>query len=154
MWRRHNRHLWRCAAFFKTPLQCHYQQSQRPTYASHRFTCGREGQYWVPNPNYCIVNHDTLTMSLSTVTTANWRFAPIHMREGKTILGAKSKILYSETALYRKPFGIGHISMLQAGRSRDRVPMMWIFFNLLNSSSRTMVLGSTQPLSTRNPPGG
>jgi hypothetical protein len=33
----------------------------------------------------------------------------------------------------------------------------WIFFSLLNSSSRTMVLGSTQPLtkiSDRNLPGG
>jgi hypothetical protein len=44
--------------------------------------------------------------------------------------------------------------MLQAGRSRVRVPMRWIFFfNLPNPSSRTMALGSTQPLtevSTRN----
>jgi hypothetical protein len=36
--------------------------------------------------------------------------------------------------------------MLQAGRSRDRVPMRWIFSNLRNPSGRTMVLGSTQPL--------
>jgi hypothetical protein len=51
--------------------------------------------------------------------------------------------LYSEIALSRKPFGIGHIhtsllkmargsvvgqcTMLQAGRSRVRVPMRWIF---------------------------
>jgi hypothetical protein len=43
--------------------------------------------------------------------------------------------------------------MLQVGRSRDRVPMRWIFSNLLNPSDRTMALGSTQPLtemSTRN----
>jgi hypothetical protein len=43
--------------------------------------------------------------------------------------------------------------MLQGGRSWDRVPMRWIFSNLLNPSSRTMVLRSTQPLtevSTRN----
>jgi hypothetical protein len=43
--------------------------------------------------------------------------------------------------------------MLQTGRSRDRVPMRWIFSNLPNPSSRTMALGSTQPLtemSTRN----
>jgi hypothetical protein len=42
--------------------------------------------------------------------------------------------------------------MLQAGMSRDRVPMRWIF-NLLTPSSRTMALESTQPLteiSTRN----
>jgi hypothetical protein len=43
--------------------------------------------------------------------------------------------------------------MLQAGRSRDRVPMRWIISNLPNPSGRTMALGSTQPLtemSTRN----
>jgi hypothetical protein len=47
--------------------------------------------------------------------------------------------------------------MLQAGRLRDRVPERWIFFNLPNPSSRTMALGSTQPLtemSTRDIPGG
>jgi hypothetical protein len=42
--------------------------------------------------------------------------------------------------------------MLQAGRSRDRVPMRRIFFfffsNLPNPSGRTMALGSTQPLTT------
>jgi hypothetical protein len=27
----HIGHLWRCVAFFTTPLQCQYQQSQRPT---------------------------------------------------------------------------------------------------------------------------
>jgi hypothetical protein len=50
-----------------------------------------------------------------------------------------------------------NVTMLQAGRSRVRVPMRWIFFNLPNSTSRTMALGSTQPLtemSTRNLPGG
>jgi hypothetical protein len=44
--------------------------------------------------------------------------------------------------------------MLQAGRSRDRVLMRWI---LPNPSSRTMALGSTQPLtemSTTNLLGG
>jgi hypothetical protein len=38
-----------------------------------------------------------------------------------------------------------------------RVPIRWILFNLPNRSSRTMALGSTQPLtemSTRNFPGG
>jgi hypothetical protein len=48
-------------------------------------------------------------------------------------------------------FGWG--SMLQAGTSRDRVYMRWIFFNLPNISDRIMALGSTQPLiemSTRN----
>jgi hypothetical protein len=44
--------------------------------------------------------------------------------------------------------------MLQAGRSRVQVPMRSLdFFNLPNTSSCTMALGSTQPLtemSTRN----
>jgi hypothetical protein len=47
--------------------------------------------------------------------------------------------------------------MLQAGRSRDRIPDEVDFFNLPNPSSRTMAPGSTQPLtemSTRNIPGG
>jgi hypothetical protein len=47
--------------------------------------------------------------------------------------------------------------MLQAGRSPVRVPVEVDFFNLPDPSSRTMALGSTQPLtkmSTRNLPGG
>jgi hypothetical protein len=48
---------------------------------------------------------------------------------------------------------VGWGTMLQAGRSRVRVPMRWIFFNWSNPSSRTMARRSTQPLtemSTRN----
>jgi hypothetical protein len=47
--------------------------------------------------------------------------------------------------------------MLQAGWSPVRVPDEVDFFNSPNLSSRTMALGSTQPLtemSTRNLPGG
>jgi hypothetical protein len=47
--------------------------------------------------------------------------------------------------------------MLQAGRSPARLPDKVDFFNLSNSSNRTMGLGSTQPLtemSTRNLPEG
>jgi hypothetical protein len=47
--------------------------------------------------------------------------------------------------------------MLQARRSRDRIPDEVDFFNLPNPSSRTMALGSTHPLtemSTRNIPRG
>jgi hypothetical protein len=43
--------------------------------------------------------------------------------------------------------------MQQAGRSRFRVPMRWIFLNSPNPSGRIMALGSTQPLtemSTKN----
>jgi hypothetical protein len=46
--------------------------------------------------------------------------------------------------------------MLHAGRSPVESRMRWILFNLPNPSRRTMVLGSTQPLtemSTRNLPG-
>jgi hypothetical protein len=52
---------------------------------------------------------------------------------------------------------VGWGTMLQAGRSGVRVSMRWIIFNWPNPSSRTMALGSTQPLtemSTRNLPGG
>jgi hypothetical protein len=47
--------------------------------------------------------------------------------------------------------------MLQAGRSPVRIPDEVDFFNLPNLSSRTMALGSSQPLtemSTRNLPRG
>jgi hypothetical protein len=47
--------------------------------------------------------------------------------------------------------------MLQAGRSPVRILDEVDFFNIPNYSSRTMALGSTQPLkeiSTRNLPGG
>jgi hypothetical protein len=47
--------------------------------------------------------------------------------------------------------------MLQAERSPVRIPDEVDFFNLTNPSSRTVALGSTQPLtemSTRNLPGG
>jgi hypothetical protein len=48
--------------------------------------------------------------------------------------------------------------MLQAGRSRIRFSIRSLdFFNLPNPSSRTMALGSTQPLtemSSKNFPGG
>jgi hypothetical protein len=52
---------------------------------------------------------------------------------------------------------VGWDTMLQPGRSPIRVPDELDFFNLPNPSSRTMALGSTQPLtkmSTRNLPGG
>jgi hypothetical protein len=48
-------------------------------------------------------------------------------------------------------------TVIQAGRSRFRVSMKWIFTNWSNPFSRTVVLGSTQPLTevgTRNIPGG
>jgi hypothetical protein len=41
---------------------------------------------------------------------------------------------------------VGLGTMLQTGRSRDQIPDEVNFFNLPNPSSRTMTLGSTQPL--------
>jgi hypothetical protein len=53
---------------------------------------------------------------------------------------------------------VGWGTMPQTGKSRVRIPRRSLdFFNLPNPSSRTMTLGSTQPLiemSTRNLPGG
>jgi hypothetical protein len=52
---------------------------------------------------------------------------------------------------------VGSDTMLQDGRSPVRVPDKVDFFNLPSPSTRTMVLGSIQPLteiSTRNLPGG
>jgi hypothetical protein len=52
---------------------------------------------------------------------------------------------------------VGWGTMLQAGRSRIRVPTRWIFFNLSNPSGSTVILESTQSLtemSIRNLLGG
>jgi hypothetical protein len=52
---------------------------------------------------------------------------------------------------------VGSGTMLQAGRSRVRIPMSLDFFISPNPSSRTMVRGWTQPvteMSTRNLPRG
>jgi hypothetical protein len=60
-------------------------------------------------------------------------------------------------AYYYRYWGVvGSCTMLQAGRSLVRVPDEVDFINLSNPSSRTMTLGSTQPLtemSTRYIPG-
>jgi hypothetical protein len=61
---------------------------------------------------------------------------------------------YQNTEARCSVFGWG--TMLQAARSRVRVQMRWIFFNV-PTPSPTMVPGLTQPLtemSTRNLPGG
>jgi hypothetical protein len=71
--------------------------------------------------------------------------------------------LYTQFYIEHNPFTgahgsvVGSGTMLQAGRLWDRAPMRWIFFNLPNLSSRTMAMGSIQPLtemSARNLPGG
>jgi hypothetical protein len=66
-------------------------------------------------------------------------------------------LLTTYTYTWTRGSVVGWGTMLQAGRSRDRIPMRWILFNWSNPSSRTMTLGSTQSLtekSTRNLPGG
>jgi hypothetical protein len=63
----------------------------------------------------------------------------------------------AENNLYTRGSVVGWGTMLQAERSRVRVPMKWIFFNWTNPSSRIIPLGSTQSLTemiTRNLPGG
>jgi hypothetical protein len=55
-------------------------------------------------------------------------------------------VLFYTSTITARGSGVGWGTMLQAGRSRVRVPMRWIFFNWPNPSSRTMALGSTQPL--------
>jgi hypothetical protein len=50
---------------------------------------------------------------------------------------------------------VGWVTMIQAGRLQDQVPIRWIIFNLPDPSSCTMALGLTQPLtemSTTNLP--
>jgi hypothetical protein len=72
---------------------------------------------------------------------------------------ARSPYLYPPGTGWPEPRDnvVGWGTMLQAGRSPFRVPDEVDFFKWPNSSSRTMVLGSTQPLtemSTKNLPGG
>jgi hypothetical protein len=73
-------------------------------------------------------------------------------------LGASSFILYYIILNGTRGSVVGWGTMLQAGRSRVRVPMRWIFFfNVPNPPGRTMTPESTWPLtemSTRNIPGG
>lgn len=65
----------------------------------------------------CGIFHNTPIISLSIVTTHQLTFhTNLHASdsgtvwwEGRTILGAKSKLSYSETALSSKPSGIGNM---------------------------------------------
>jgi hypothetical protein len=69
----------------------------------------------------------------------------------------EAKISFTCMKIWARSSVVGWGTMLQAGRSRLPVSMRWIFFNWSNPSSRTMALGSTQPLtemSTRNLPAG
>jgi hypothetical protein len=74
-----------------------------------------------------------------------------------TFLNYEYNIVYISLGARGSVVGWG--TKLQDGRSPVRVPDEMDFFNLFNPSSRTMALGSTQPLlvtemSTRNLPGG
>jgi hypothetical protein len=92
-----------------------------------------------------------ITPSSATYTRTS---SPINKSKFRKRLNIRNYIMLVGT---RGSVG-GWGTTLQAGRSRVRVPMRWIFFfNLPNPSGRTMVLGSTQPLtelSTRNLLGG
>jgi hypothetical protein len=73
-----------------------------------------------------------------------WEMIVTYSENRMYILGARGRI-------------VGWGTMLQAERSRFWVPIKSVpFLNVPNSSSRTLALGSTQPLtemSTRNSPG-
>jgi hypothetical protein len=63
------------------------------------------------------------------------------------------KFLFIQQYVGARGIVVGRGTLLQAGKSPVRVPDELDFLNLLNPSSRTMALGSTQPLteiSTRN----
>jgi hypothetical protein len=84
-------------------------------------------------------NHSRLWNSQKTVTVkANAQTLLIHSNPSDSQLSA---ILHLYILLSRGRV-VGWGTMLQAGRSRVRIPIRWIF-NWPNPSSRTMVLGST-----------
>ena len=61
------------------------------------------------------VNSYNSQLTLHTDTHASYSGAV--WREGRTILGSKSKLLYSEIALSWKPFGVGHIVVRKISRN-------------------------------------
>jgi hypothetical protein len=103
-----------------------------------------------PMVNYCTViayTHHTqkIIMIFNTLKFRSFDIKPFwNLYEYHEVSGACGSV-------------VGRDTMIQAGRSRDRIPIGGFFFNLHNPSSRIMVLGSTQPLtemSTWNLPGG
>jgi hypothetical protein len=78
--------------------------------------------------------------------------------ESLTVIVTRCSNLWGITNSFARGSVVGWGSMLQDGSSRVRFPMRSLdFFNLPNPSSRTMILGSTQPpteVSTKNLPRG
>jgi hypothetical protein len=71
----------------------------------------------------------------------------LHLRLPSSCFSHRHFVIFSALILVgARGSVVGWDTMLQAGRSRVRVPMRWIFFNWPNPSSRTMALGSTQTL--------
>jgi hypothetical protein len=81
----------------------HFRKFHRQHQCNLQLVWGRHTAYWASVRMYGIFLNIS-TMSLSTVTTANWRFTPIHMRETRTMLNAISELRYGEIAPSRKPF--------------------------------------------------
>jgi hypothetical protein len=104
--------------------------------------------------NVCLL----LTCLLTGLILRTWRWKqyvpPEHRYTSIRLHGVTSQntvlFIVSTTGIsnsIRMMFSIvGWGTMLQAGWSRVRIPMSWLFFNWPNPSSRTMALGSTQPL--------
>jgi hypothetical protein len=91
------------------------------------------------------------------VTTCDEVFMGTQSCEDEVGMHCFRDFLFPSSGVGARGSVVGWGTMLQAGRSRVRVPMRWIFFNLPNPSSHNMDLWSTQPLtemSTRNLPGG
>jgi hypothetical protein len=117
---------------------------------------------WDPKVHYCIHKSSLLDPVLiqhhstnTCKTHLNILFCSLglDLRSGPLFYSIFSFLEWDEWA---RGSVAGWGTMLQAGRSRVRIPMKWIF-QLPNSSSCAMALGSTQPLmdiNTRNLPGG
>jgi hypothetical protein len=85
-------------------------------------------------------NRDCLACSIVPQPTALPRAPAL-------VIMQPSKILYPIESQGARGSVVGWGAILQAGRSRVQVRWgHWIFFNWHNPSSRTMALGSTQPL--------
>jgi hypothetical protein len=120
---------------------------------------------------YCLTSSSTLKMEATCSSEISvvfqwttWRyirkiglfFQRIRRWSGVFEDSERLNVVCTQTDVARSSV-VGWGTILQAERSRVPVSMRWIFFNLLNPSSRTMTLGSTQPLtemSTRNLLGG
>jgi hypothetical protein len=137
---------------------------------------------FIPNPfNFAVYNYSVISrvcnfsnrcfafgkfpvqISVSKPSYHAWfQWFPQFIRENAEYDHELRWICWCARVFLRKPKvtvfrGNTHTLMLQAGKSRVRFPISLVFRNFHNPSSRTMALGSTQPLtemSTRNLPVG